>query len=345
MSFLNLNTTRMCNAKCRFCIVYETLNRPELNMTDEQVYEAMRRSRAEGATHAGYSGGEPSIDPRILDFVRYAKQIGFTHQSMVTNGIRFRKREFCEAILEAGLDSIDFSIHGHTDELHDTLVDRRGALEAIRQACAHLRELQKTRKFYMSATIVVTRDNHPFLPEICRFLDSLGIEGKRLKYAYEGNLTLEMVVEQVAPYEEVVVSLQRAFDYLMTQPGGFSVTHVPLCLLGEYAIFSEDFERREAVMAFRTHLARGDASQHYRTDGDECSRCVLAAVCTRLDAGYQKFHGRPQLRPFETEGEVETMFEAAARRFPNAANYVRQRREAFQRSRELTPPVEETIPL
>src|ERR1700690_3332116 len=72
---LVLNTTMFCNAKCKFCIVYDKLNRPELNMADEQVHAPLRQSRARGSTEVGYSGGEPSIDPRIIDFVRYAKEL------------------------------------------------------------------------------------------------------------------------------------------------------------------------------------------------------------------------------------------------------------------------------
>ncbi len=51
---LNLNTTMYCNALCPFCIVLDRLNRPELNMTDEQIDTALVQARAEGATHAGY---------------------------------------------------------------------------------------------------------------------------------------------------------------------------------------------------------------------------------------------------------------------------------------------------
>src|SRR6185295_13238244 len=172
---LLLNTTTFCNAKCKFCIVYDKLNRPELNMGDEQVYETLRQSRAGGSTEVGYSGGEPSIDPRIVDFVRYAKELGFTHQSMNTNGIKFKQKKFCEDIIDAGLTSIDISIHGHTDELHDGLVVKRGALAAIREACVNLRELGRTRRFHLSATVVIARDNHQYLRDICVFLDSIGI--------------------------------------------------------------------------------------------------------------------------------------------------------------------------
>lgn len=340
-----LNTTTFCNEKCKFCIVYDKLNRPELNMTEEQVYEVLRQSRAQGFTEVGYSGGEPSIDPRIIKFVRYAKELGYTHQSMNTNGIRFKDKKFCEDIIDAGLTNVDISIHGHTDELHDGLVVRRGALAAIRQACANLRELRRTRGFDLSASIVVARDNHMYLRDICVFLDSLGITHKRLKYAYEGHMTLEMIVQQVAPYEDVVPSIKDAFDYLATREHGFCITQIPTCLLEEYSAFSQNFERRDAVMMFKDHKVYGDPTHYLRKDGDECSVCVLNNLCPRLDAGYETYHGRPRLVPFTSHGEVEALFARALARFPAAAKHIRHTLQVYRRNRHVDPPAKQRVEL
>jgi pyruvate-formate lyase-activating enzyme len=342
---LLLNTTTFCNAKCEFCIVYDRLNRPELNMTDEQVYGALRQARENGSTEVGYSGGEPSIDPRIVDIVRYAKELGFTRQSMNTNGIKFKRRDFCEAILAAGLTSIDISIHGHTDELHDKLVVKRGALAAIREACGHLRELGKTHKFHLSATVVIARENHQFLREICVFLDSIGITHKRLKYAYEGNMSHDAIINQVAPYQDVVPSIKDALDYLATQRYGFYITHIPLCLLGEHAAFSQDFERRNAVMQFEDHKVFGDPAHYFRQDGDVCSTCAVSNLCTRLDGGYERFHGRPELLPFESHDQVEKMFTQAMARFPKAANHVRHTHQIYRQNRGVEPPTKQVVKL
>jgi len=340
-----LNTTTYCNEKCKFCIVYDKLNRPELNMTDEQVYDVLRQSRADGATEVGYSGGEPSIDPRIITFIRFAKELGYTHQSMNTNGLRFKQKKFCEEIIDAGLTNVDISIHGHTDELHDGLVVKRGALAAVRQACANLNELRQTRGFDLSATIVVARDNHAHLRDICVFVDSLGVTFKRMKYAYEGNMTLDMIVDQVAPYEDVVPSIKDALDYLATQPHGFTISQFPTCLLGEHAAFAQNYERGSAVMMFKDHKVYGDPTHYFRKDGDECSRCVLHNLCPRLDSGYEQFHGRPPLVPFTSHDEVETMFASALARFPAAAKHVRHNLQLYRQNRGMEPPTKQRVGL
>lgn len=340
---LLLNLTTFCQAKCPFCIVYDSLNRPELNMTDEQIFSAIRQAREQGSTQLGYTGGEPAIHPRIIEIVRFAKDLGFTHQSMNTNGIRFKQAKFTQEIIEAGLTSVDISIHGHTDELHDELVAKKGALAAIREACQHLTALQKRHRFNLSATVVIARRNHPHLREVCEFLDGLGIGNKRLKYAYEGNMTREAIIEQVAPYDDVVPSVIDALDYLASQPKGFHLTHIPLCLLGDHAAFSQDFERRVSLMVFKQVQKLGDAQHYFRKDGDTCSSCAVSHLCTRLDGGYEKFHGRPRLKPFTSHEEVEALFERAEKRFPISREHVRKHRRVYRENREGFLPKTEVV--
>jgi len=335
---LLLNLTTYCNALCGFCIVYDSLNRPELNMTDEQIFTTIDKAAADGATEIGYSGGEPTVHPRMAEIIRYARDKGFIHQSMNTNGIKFKKEAYCREIIEAGLTSLDFSIHGHTDEIHDNLVARKGALEAIRKGCGHLRELQKEHRFHMSATVVVTRENHQHLKEVCELLTELGTDNKRIKYAYEGNLRSEAIINHVMPYQDVIPSIKDAIEYLVTTQRGFHITHIPLCMMGEHAAFSRDFERRNTLMVFKKEAEVGDEAHHFRRDADECTRCVLRNLCTRLDGAYEEYHGRPDLTAFTSNEEVEALFDRAEDRFPEAVDLVRRTRGMYMRNREAGDP-------
>ena len=60
------------------------------------------------------SGGEGSIHPKFVDFVRYAREVGYSRVQTVTNGYMFSKRDFYLKAVEAGLGEITFSLHGHT---------------------------------------------------------------------------------------------------------------------------------------------------------------------------------------------------------------------------------------
>lgn len=334
MSALVLNLTMMCNARCAFCIVLDTLNDRDRCMSDDEIFASLDRARAEGAREVNYSGGEPTIHKRFVEIVRYARDIGFEYQSVNTNGIVLKNAEYCRAILDAGMSSIDFSIHGHTEELHDREVDRKGAFAAILRAAENLRALRSEFRFHMSATTVITRHNHGRLLEIVRLLDELGFDNKRLKYAYEGELTEEQVINEVAPYEEAVPSIQAALEYLASRDWGFHFTHVPICLMGDEGAFSHDFVRRPAVMAFRGEAYEGDAAHYFRQHADACASCVIANQCTRLDSGYRKFHGSPPLRAFTSHDEIEEMFAAATAKYPRAGGIIAGNRAMYLRHRD-----------
>lgn len=337
MSALVLNLTTMCNAKCAFCIVFDSLNRPDLTMSRAEVYETLEKARREGAREVNYSGGEPTIYKGFTDVVRYARDLGYDHQSINTNGIRLKDPAYCEELLEAGMSSIDFSIHGHTEELHDREVARKGAFRAIVRACGNLNELKERFRFNMSATTVMTRHNHHHLLDIVKMLEELGFDNKRLKYAYEGNLTTEQIINEVAPYEEVVPSLVEALEYLAVRPFGFHFTHVPICLMGDTGAFSHDFHRRPAIMAFRESAYEGEAAHFFREDGNECERCAIANLCTRLDGGYQTFHGRPNLEPFADHEAVEAMFDRAIAKYPMTESIIGWTRGEYRRHRDSGP--------
>lgn len=338
--FLLLNITTYCNALCRFCIVFDSLNNPDLNMTDEQIFGTLKQAREEGAEEVGYSGGEPSVHPRFIEIVRTAKELGYTRQSFNTNGLKLRKAKYCRELVAAGMSSIDFSIHGHTDELHDELVARKNALKSIREAMGHLRALKEEFNFHLSATTVITASNHGHLVDICRMLVDMGFGNIRLKYAYEGNLDHEVIKDHVARYQEVVPSIRAAIEFLAQRPQGFHITHIPHCLLGDHAAFSRDWEHRDTLMVFKREAEVGDAAHRFRKDGDVCGGCVVRNVCTRLDGKYQRYHGRPDLRPFKTMEDVEALFDRAEARFGVGASLVRRNREIVRRNihaEDLTP--------
>ena len=102
-----------CNSRCVFCLDTDTPR--NVYLTQDDVRREIKRGRDElNADKIILSGGEGSIHPKFVDFVRYARDIGYNRIQTVTNGYMFSKREFYRAAVEAGLGEITFSLHGHT---------------------------------------------------------------------------------------------------------------------------------------------------------------------------------------------------------------------------------------
>src|SRR5678816_3911279 len=119
-----------CNSRCVFCLDTDTPR--NVYLLEPDVKQEIKRGRDElNADKIILSGGEGSIHPKFVDFVRYAREIGYSRVQTVTNGYMFAKRDFYLAAVEAGLGEITFSLHGHTPELHDRLTGVEGAFDRL----------------------------------------------------------------------------------------------------------------------------------------------------------------------------------------------------------------------
>lgn len=311
-----ISLTTFCNAACPFCCVLDILNRPELNPTDEKILERMAEARAEGCTILGFTGGEPTVHPRFADFCRRGRELGYESITINTNGIRFKSRRWTEAALEAGLSHIDFSIHGDGPELHDAMMARPGAFEAFLRGMAHLRDLSGRYRPVLGATTVVTARNAPRLSAIAALLVEEGIQTLRLKHCFEGAEGSDAAL--VARYADLMGHVREAVRVVRARGAHVTVTHFPLCLLGEEAVFATDLTDEQVLSINRDGevLFDGRASDHRRGAASVCGDCALASVCTKLDRRYVAVHGESELRPVTGRAALEGFLHRGLERHP-----------------------------
>jgi len=107
----------VCNHKCTFC-AYTKMTRPAQVLNPESYEKIMKEAFAEGAREVGlYSGSEPFTSKYMVDFVRIAKEIGYEYIYTTTNG-SLPNKDRLKAVIDAGLDSIKFSINGGDRETY-----------------------------------------------------------------------------------------------------------------------------------------------------------------------------------------------------------------------------------
>jgi hypothetical protein len=82
-------------------------------------WEVFEKAARETAQHPEsflrfHARGEPTLHPRFTDMVAYAKTAGVTTVQTFTDGISMDET-LARRTLEAGMDVIEFSVHGHTN--------------------------------------------------------------------------------------------------------------------------------------------------------------------------------------------------------------------------------------
>jgi hypothetical protein len=143
----------ICDSKCLSCPIGR-LNHG--NATDEVRHEFRPGTRrqmefglfARVADEVGqyphawlrlHARGEPLLHPRFVDMVRYAKRAGVRVVQSFTDAITLTEPK-ARAILAAGLDVLECSIHGHTETYE--LLMRNGRYEQVKENVIRFRRLR-----------------------------------------------------------------------------------------------------------------------------------------------------------------------------------------------------------
>lgn len=191
-----------CNDHCVFCLDAHAHN--GTNRNRDEIKKQILDGRRKGAQRLILSGGEPTIHPNFVDFVRLGRMAGYEKIQTVTNGRMFSYPRFLKASLDAGLDEITFSIHGPNAKVHDALVGSKGAFEqeirGLKQALADGRPI-------INIDVCVNRGNVKHLPEMLRKFTAMGVREYDLLHvipfgnAYKkGKETLFYNLEEMRPY-------------------------------------------------------------------------------------------------------------------------------------------------
>lgn len=118
----------ICDSGCLSCPVGR-LNRGDAQAQEQwetdgadrffmpwKVFEKAARETGQHPTSfmRFHGRGEPTLHPHFINMIAYAKEAGVATIQVFTNGISMEE-ELARKTLEAGLDVIEFSIHGHTN--------------------------------------------------------------------------------------------------------------------------------------------------------------------------------------------------------------------------------------
>jgi uncharacterized radical SAM superfamily Fe-S cluster-containing enzyme len=138
-----IDLTNRCNLACPICFANANVAgyvfEPDFDEIVRQL-EQLRGYRPVPASSVQFTGGEPTIYPRFLDAVRRAKELGFSHIQIASNGITLADPDFANRCAEAGLHTVYLQFDGVDDEVYEftrgrKLIDiKRQALENIHKA-------------------------------------------------------------------------------------------------------------------------------------------------------------------------------------------------------------------
>jgi uncharacterized radical SAM superfamily Fe-S cluster-containing enzyme len=87
----------------------ETVRRMLRSLVDRQ---------SQPCRHIQFSGGEPTLHPQFLEVLSMAREMGFDHIQVATNGSRFAHHDFARRCEDAGLHTLYLQFDGMSDEVY-----------------------------------------------------------------------------------------------------------------------------------------------------------------------------------------------------------------------------------
>lgn len=114
-----IDLTNRCNMRCPVCFANAGVTgfvcEPDYDQIVRQL-QALRNLRPIPCTAIQFTGGEPTIHPDFLRIVATARDMGFSHIQIATNGITMSDLDFARRCHEAGLHTLYLQFDGVGEE-------------------------------------------------------------------------------------------------------------------------------------------------------------------------------------------------------------------------------------
>ena len=136
-----MEVSNACNHACIFC-AHQKMQRKVGKINQELAFNILQQAYDLGTREVGfYATGEPFLVPELPEYIKKAKEIGYTYVYLTSNG-SLATPEKIRSVIDAGLDSIKFSINAPERELYKFIHGR----DDFDKVMEHLRYLYDYRK-------------------------------------------------------------------------------------------------------------------------------------------------------------------------------------------------------
>jgi radical SAM protein with 4Fe4S-binding SPASM domain len=204
---ISLEPTTACNLRCPECPSgLRAFTRPTGNLKEDFFKSTIDDLYRDLLYLIFYFQGEPYINPKFLDMVRYAKEKG-VYTITSTNG-HFLNNNNARKTIESGLDRLIISVDGTTQETYASY-RKEGRLAAVLQGAKNVVKWKKELKSktpHIIFQFLVVRPNEHQIPEIYRLAEEIGIDEVKLKtaqvYDYKNGHELIPTIDKYARYAE-----------------------------------------------------------------------------------------------------------------------------------------------
>ncbi len=218
-----------CNLACTHCMIEGTMDwlRPE---SDDQLGRILAENRRTGRWKGlTLTGAEVTLRRDLPDLARAARSAGFRHVRIQTHGVRLADPQYCQDLVDAGIDEYFISVTAADAATHDAITGVAGAFD---RTVLGLENLDCFPNVSTLTNTVITSRSFRQLPDVVRRLSHLRRLVQMEFWTYwpmretdEKDLIASHL--DVLPYLRAAIADARALGRVV------EVKNFPECLLGD----------------------------------------------------------------------------------------------------------------
>jgi MoaA/NifB/PqqE/SkfB family radical SAM enzyme len=267
-----------CNNHCSFCVQWDKREQYKPR-TYEEICEILEDEFANDCRGVVFTGWEPTVHPRLVECVAYAKKLWYEVIQIQSNGRNFANMEYLQKLIDAWVTEFSPAIHGFKKETHDMLVGSSGAWEHAVRGIINIRKLW----YPVVMNSVITEQNYREIPELASLFVKLWVSSFQFAFVHilgsaaKNKTTVVPKKSNVIPYVKKALDIGRAAGITcMTEA-------IPFCLMQwyEWAIAEYNFMPETTVVdaEYRTESYADYRWDQWKAKREECVQCSKNSIC------------------------------------------------------------------
>jgi radical SAM protein with 4Fe4S-binding SPASM domain len=204
---ISFEPTTACNLRCPECPSgLRAFSRETGNLKEDFFRKTINEISENLMYLIFYFQGEPYINPKFLDMVKYAKDKGI--YTITSTNAHFLNTENAKKTIESGLDRLIISIDGTTQETYESYRiegDLQKVIEGAKNIVYWKKEL-KSKTPHVIFQFLVVKPNEHQISDVYKLAKEIGVDEVKLKtaqiYDYEMGNNLIPSIEKYSRYKK-----------------------------------------------------------------------------------------------------------------------------------------------
>ena len=271
---LIMNVTYVCNNHCTFCAVG---TRTQIQGHPTRQREHLVRWAQRGVHMVDFDGGEPTLNPELIPLIRSARALGYDRVNVTTNGRRCYYEAYAKELVNSGLTTLLFSVHGPDPKTHAQQV---GVAEAYEQTVGGIRHCVKHAPpgVELGMNVTLTKGNYRKFRELVELSVALDMPWVNVQFLTPFGRATRMVAPDTADAARIVTEVIDDFRDTVK----FQVINLPFCFMPNHTEFLQgDLAKLSRHMVFVNNetVNLGEYLAARRTRKEQCGSCPHACFC------------------------------------------------------------------